>query len=74
MKSVVLLLVHLIVSLVKLAGQGGARGLWSVRHVALKHEIRAYEGAAGVQLSQFWLGYRALKFDVGPVLQGPEAG
>jgi hypothetical protein len=44
------------------------------RALALKHDIRAYEGAAGLQLSQFWLGYRALKFDVGEVLQGPEAG
>ncbi len=38
MKSVVLLLVHLIVSLVKLAGSGGARGLLA-ESLLLKHQL-----------------------------------
>ena len=42
--------------------------------MALKHNIRAYEGATGLQWRELWLGYRALQFDVGQVLQGPEAG
>ncbi len=44
------------------------------RAMNLRHNIRAYEGASGVQWKQLWLGYRALQFDVGQVLQGPEAG
>ncbi len=38
MKSVVLLVVHLIVSLVKLAGPGGARGLLA-ETLSLKHQL-----------------------------------
>ena len=38
MKSVLLLLVHLIVSLVKLAGPGGARGLLA-ETLLLKHQL-----------------------------------
>ncbi len=38
MKSVVLLLVHLIVSLVKMAGPGGARGLIA-ESLLLKHQL-----------------------------------
>lgn len=38
------------------------------------HEIAAVEAAAGAHISIAYLGYRALKFDVGPVLEGPEAG
>jgi hypothetical protein len=44
------------------------------RAMAYRHDVIAYEGAAGAQYSIAWLGYRALKFDVGPVLEGPEAG
>jgi hypothetical protein len=44
------------------------------RAMALRHNIRAYEGATGVQWRELWLGYRALQFDVGEVLHGPEAG
>lgn len=44
------------------------------RAMALRHNIQAYEGATGVQFRALWLGYRALQFDVGQVLQGPEAG
>lgn len=38
------------------------------------HDISAMEAAAGAHISYAWLGYRALKFDVGPGLEGPEAG
>ncbi len=44
------------------------------RVMRYSHEISAMEAMAGAQVSTFWLGYRALKFDVGPVLEGPEAG
>jgi hypothetical protein len=44
------------------------------RAMSLRHNIRAFEGASGIHWRQFWLGYRALQFDVGQVLQGPEAG
>jgi hypothetical protein len=44
------------------------------RAMSLKNNIRAYEGATGVQFHSLWLGYRALQFDVGQILQGPEAG
>ncbi len=44
------------------------------RAMSLRHNIRAFEGASGVQWKKLWLGYRALQFDVGQVLQGPEAG
>ncbi len=44
------------------------------RAMAYQHDIVAYEGAAGAQYSIAWVGYRALKFDVGPVLEGPEVG
>ena len=38
MKSVVLLVVHVVVSLVKLAGPGGARGLLA-ESLLLKHQL-----------------------------------
>ena len=44
------------------------------RAMAFQHDVTAFEGAAGAQIKMIWLGYRALKFDVGPVLEGPEAG
>ncbi len=44
------------------------------RVMALKNDIQAYEGATGVLFHSLWLGYRALQFDVGQVLQGPEVG
>lgn len=44
------------------------------RGMSYKNDVVAYEGVAGAQYSIAWVGYRALKFDVGPVLEGPEAG
>ncbi len=44
------------------------------RAMAFRDDVVAYEGVAGAQYSVAWVGYRALKFDVGPVLEGPEAG
>jgi len=44
------------------------------RAMAFRHGVKAYEGAAGAQYSIGYVGYRALKFDVGPALEGPEAG
>tara|TARA_R110002096_G_scaffold435826_2_gene663554 strand:+ start:84341 stop:85168 length:828 start_codon:yes stop_codon:yes gene_type:complete len=44
------------------------------RAMAYRDDVVAYEGVVGAQYSIAWLGYRALKFDVGPALEGPEAG
>ena len=44
------------------------------RAMAFQDDVVAYEGVAGAQYSVAYVGYRALKFDVGPVLEGPEAG
>lgn len=44
------------------------------RAMAYQHDIVAFEGTAGLQYSIGYVGYRALKFDVGPVIEGPEAG
>jgi hypothetical protein len=47
----------------------------SGRAMFFDDEIRAYEGSAGILAAKFiWMGYRALKFDVGPVIEGPELG
>ena len=40
----------------------------------LEDDIKVNDGAIGLQISQAWLGYRAMKFSVGPVLEGPEIG
>ncbi len=50
----------------------GLRG--QVRYYALEHDISAWEGWAGVRAWFLQAGYRALQFDVGPPLHGPEAG
>ncbi len=44
------------------------------RAMRYQDDISAYEGAVGAQYDIVWLGYRSLKFDVGPALHGPEAG
>lgn len=48
--------------------------LGQVRYYALEHDISAWEGWAGVRAWFLQAGYRALQFDVGPALHGPEAG
>jgi hypothetical protein len=50
----------------------GVRG--QVRYVDLEHDVSAFEGWAGVRAWFLQVGYRALKFNVGPALHGPEAG
>ncbi|HEU5057639.1 MAG TPA: hypothetical protein VFU21_13990 [Kofleriaceae bacterium] len=55
-----------------LAPDLGLRG--QVRYYALEHEVSAWEGWAGVRAWFLHAGYRALQFNVGPPLHGPEAG
>jgi hypothetical protein len=50
----------------------GLRG--QVRYYAVEHDVSAWEGWAGVRAWFLQAGYRALKFNVGPPLHGPEAG
>jgi hypothetical protein len=50
----------------------GLRG--QVRYYALEHDVTAWEGWAGVRAWFLQAGYRALQFNVGPPLHGPEAG
>lgn len=50
----------------------GLRG--QVRYYALEHDVSAFEGWVGVRAWFLQAGYRALKFNVGPALHGPEAG
>ena len=50
----------------------GLRG--QVRYYALEHDVSAWEGWAGVRAWFLQAGYRALQFNVGPPLHGPEAG
>lgn len=45
-----------------------------VRYYALEHDVSAWEGWAGVRAWFLQAGYRALRFNVGPALHGPEAG
>ena len=45
-----------------------------VRYYVLEHDVSAWEGWAGVRAWFLQAGYRALKFNVGPALHGPEAG
>lgn len=50
----------------------GLRG--QVRYYAFEHDVSAFEGWVGVRAWFLQAGYRALKFNVGPALHGPEAG
>ncbi len=45
-----------------------------VRYYVLEHDVSAYEAWGGVRAWFLQAGYRALKFNVGPALHGPEAG
>lgn len=53
-----------------LGGNLGLRG--SVRHYVLEQDTRASEASAGIGVSFLSVGYRVLRFNVGPVLHGPE--
>lgn len=56
----------------KLNSQLGLRG--SLRHHTLQNEISVTEFGIGAQLSYLWVGYRGMRFDVGPLIEGPEIG
>jgi hypothetical protein len=50
----------------------GLRG--QVRYYGFEHDVSAWEGWGGVRAWFLQAGYRALQFNVGPPLHGPEAG